>query len=395
MFWLLVAVQGLALYAMGTVFFDVVHYALHRFAHCRSIVLRFGAALHQAHHDFLDTSLDFHEEHVRRNLLYHLIPEYLTHTLATLVGLFFFEPLAVAVAVLAHTLNFTGAVFMRGRDLNHVHFEKLPQPGPGSLVGPKYHSLHHVYPEQYMGSMLRLFDWVVGTGCPLPGRRVAITGASGSFGSGMVECLRKAGVQSIRAFTFGKDWTYDDYSQIEAVLPDTDILVLAHGSKVDRAMEANCTSFVELIERFRKVALRRRFPVEIWAVGSEIESHSHWGNAELKVYKASKGAYARFARRYYRDSDFLYRHICPAAFTSRMGPGLISGRFAARWALFLIRRGFHYIPVTYTGIAFLNYLKFAFGVHAKSAAPVGLAGPSNPSLSKPDSENGNSCSTPM
>ncbi|MCB9253748.1 MAG: sterol desaturase family protein [Bdellovibrionaceae bacterium] len=364
MYWLTVAIQGFVLYAIGTFLFDVVHFALHRFAKSRSRVLQFGASLHQAHHDFLDTSLDFHEDHVRGNLVYHLIPEYLTHVLGTLLGLFFFEPLAVGLVVLVHTGTFIGAVYLRGRDINHVRFEKLPQPGPGSMVGPRYHALHHVYPEQYMGSMLRLFDWIAGTGCPLEGRRAVVTGASGSFGKGIVECLQKAGVKTIHTFAFGKDWSYEDYSKIEAVLPETDILVLAHGSKVEHAMEANCDSFVALIERFRKVAHTRRFPVEIWAVGSEIESHSHWGNADLKIYKASKGAYARYARHYYRDEDFIYRHICPAAFTSRMGPGLISGRFAARWAMFLIRRGFHYVPVTYTGIALLNYVKFAFGVNA-------------------------------
>ncbi|MEZ4749508.1 MAG: sterol desaturase family protein [Bdellovibrionota bacterium] len=373
MYWLTVAVQGFVLYAIGTFLFDIVHFALHRFARSKSRLLRFGATLHQAHHDFLDMALDFHEEKVRGNLVYHLIPEYLTHVLGTLLGLFFFEPLAVVLVVLVHTGTFVGAVYLRGRDINHVRFEILPQPGPGSMVGPKYHALHHVYPDQYMGSMLRLFDWIAGTGCPLEGRRVAITGASGSFGSGMVECLEKAGVKSILTFSFGSDWTYEDYSKIEAVLPETDILVLAHGSKVEHAMQANCDSFVALIERFKKAAKGRRFPVEVWAVGSEIESHSHWGNADLKIYKASKGAYARYARHYYRDNDFIYRHICPAAFTSRMGPGLISGKFAARWALFLIRRGFHYIPVTYTGIAVLNYFKFATGVNAAAPSEKSIA----------------------
>jgi hypothetical protein len=41
-----------------------------------------------------------------------------------------------------------------------------------------------------------------------------------------------------------------------------------------------------------------------------------------------------------------------------MGPGLISGKSAARWALFLIRRGFRYVPVTYTGVALVNWFKF-------------------------------------
>ena len=75
-------------------------------------------------------------------------------------------------------------------------------------------------------------------------------------------------------------------------------------------------------------------------------------------------AYARHARFYYNDRTLLYRHIVPSAFTSPMGPGLISGMTAARIAMFFIRRGFHYVPVTYTGIAFLNWFKYLFGWNA-------------------------------
>ena len=60
------------------------------------------------------------------------------------------------------------------------------------------------------------------------------------------------------------------------------------------------------------------------------------------------------------DGDVLYRHIVPSAFRSRMGGGLMSGRTAAAIALWLIRRGFRYVPVTYTGIAFLNFVPFFF-----------------------------------
>jgi hypothetical protein len=80
----------------------------------------------------------------------------------------------------------------------------------------------------------------------------------------------------------------------------------------------------------------------------------------LKEYRRSKLAYARHARRYYADRDLIYRHIVPSSFRSKMGPGLISGETAARWSLFLIRRGFRYVPVTYTGIALINYFKFAW-----------------------------------
>ena len=91
---------------------------------------------------------------------------------------------------------------------------------------------------------------------------------------------------------------------------------------------------------------------------------------ELKVYKASKDAYKRHAHAYYWDRSILYRHIVPSAFTSPMGPGLMSGKTAARIAMFFIRRGFHYVPVTYTGIAVLNYFSFLLDAPARRNAPA-------------------------
>jgi monoglucosyldiacylglycerol epimerase len=60
------------------------------------------------------------------------------------------------------------------------------------------------------------------------------------------------------------------------------------------------------------------------------------------------------------DQDLLYRHIVPSAFRSRMGGGMMSGRTAAMVALWLIRHGCRCVPVTYTGIAFLNFVPFVF-----------------------------------
>jgi hypothetical protein len=157
---------------------------------------------------------------------------------------------------------------------------------------------------------------------------------------------------------YGRDYDYGDYDRLDPVLTDADVLVLCHGSKVDRAMQANCDSFVGLIERFRRVGRARRLPVEVWAIGSEIEAHPSWGDPDLEIYLRSKRAFARHARRYFHDGSMVYRHIVPSAYTSPMGKGLISGRAAAAIAMFFIRRGFRYIPVTYTGIALLNWLKF-------------------------------------
>jgi hypothetical protein len=186
--------------------------------------------------------------------------------------------------------------------------------------------------------------------------------------------LERGGAACVRSLKFGVDFTYDDYSGLDAVLRETDVLVLAHGSKTDSAMEANCDSFKAIIERYRELTRDRRFPAEVWAVGSEIEFHPTFGDPVLKTYAASKRAFARHARRYYHDRELLYRHIVPSAFRSRMGPGLISGATAAWAALFLIRRGCRYVPVTYTGVALVNYFPFVFGPRAAAAEAPAVVG---------------------
>jgi hypothetical protein len=86
-------------------------------------------------------------------------------------------------------------------------------------------------------------------------------------------------------------------------------------------------------------------------------------------YKPSKQLFARYAKSYYNSDKIIYRHIVPAAFSSAMGPGLISATTAAHWALFFICRGFRYIPVTYTGLALINWIRFAFFVKPLTFEP--------------------------
>ena len=116
----------------------------------------------------------------------------------------------------------------------------------------------------------------MGTACQIRGRRVALTGSSGSFGSAMKDRLERAGAVVV-PLRFGVDFTYDDYSGADSVLATADILVLAHGAKGEQAMQANCDSFLALIERFKGLTRHRQVPVEVWAVGSEIECHPAFG----------------------------------------------------------------------------------------------------------------------
>jgi nucleoside-diphosphate-sugar epimerase len=131
-------------------------------------------------------------------------------------------------------------------------------------------------------------------------------------------------------------------------------------------MLANCLSSIKLIELFRlhranpipsNISISQMLP-EIWYLGSEIEIISPPNTPDMLRYSASKRAFAKYARAYYDDRDFLYRHIIPAGFTSSMGKGLVSADWAAAVTMFFVRRGARYVPVTYTGMAYLNYFRF-------------------------------------
>jgi hypothetical protein len=170
-------------------------------------------------------------------------------------------------------------------------------------------------------------------------------------------------VKDIKKLHFGKDWTHHDVSGVSHFLEKSDILILAHGTKGRDAMDANCKSTMRLIELFlRRKAIdntrQAKTVPEIWYVGSEIEIHPAWGNPEMQRYSASKRAFLPYARALYDDPRVIYRHIVPAAFESPMGKAIVSPDWAAHVALWWIRRGAYYVPVTYTGLAFLNFFKF-------------------------------------
>ena len=117
--------------------------------------------------------------------------------------------------------------------------------------GPLYYVMHHTYPDSYLSSYTTLFDGLMGTACQIAGHdRVALTGASGAFGSGdeRVAGLR-AGARRWLHSNSALDWTYEDYSGADAAAKGADILVLAHGAKGQQAMQANCDSFLTLIGR--------------------------------------------------------------------------------------------------------------------------------------------------
>ncbi len=356
-----VLAEAAVLFLAATVMFDLVHMGLHRCMKSRHPFLRRLAAIHLPHHRFFSCHLKIHKEHTKANLFSHVMFENGVQCVFILLGFFFFSPMAVLLAVIFQAILFVTVYRMRGVDPHHQSYDHLPAYHGGIFVSAAYHALHHHYSSNYYSSYIKIVDFIFGTGHHLAKKNIVMTGASGALGSQMKKLLEQEGAK-VTSFKFREDYDYDHYEKLIPALSKADILFLCHGSKVKLAQAANCDSYVKLIELYKQVRPHGLLPLEVWATGSEIECHPCFGIPSIKVYAASKRNFAKYAHVYYADPNLQYRHLVHSAFMSKMGPGLMSAKFAAFMSLFLIKRGCRYVPVSYTGIAFVNYFRFLLKV---------------------------------
>ncbi|KAL4901092.1 hypothetical protein BDW74DRAFT_187930 [Aspergillus multicolor] len=372
------------LYISSSVFFDIVHFLTHQWSTSRYKALRWVAQCHKYHHLYYNRALNFNPKYWWQNAFIALPFEMICLCAGSLLGWLFLQllthqssldtlssaPLLTILTI--HIVRTLAVICMSGRDSNHVIYKTVPKDNSWLFVDPEFHALHHVHPDRYMGSVVKLFDWVAGTAYSVRGKRVVITGGSGAFGTAITRRLQAEGVRDITPLKFGKDWTHDDFTKVGAVFDNTqpDILILAHGTKDEDAMDANCNDTIRLIHLFlnheQKISQRsaKKTLPEIWYVGSEIELHPAFDDPTMQRYLDSKRAFLPYARALYDDSRVLYRHIVPAAFQSPMGKAIVSADWAAGVMMWWIRRGTRYVPVTYTGMAYLNFLKFYCWQHS-------------------------------
>jgi hypothetical protein len=221
--------------------------------------------------------------------------------------------------------------------------------------------MHHVDPSSNISSSFRVFDWLFGTAYSLRSRRIAITGASGVFGSAIKKQLESESASFIVELKHGPNWSHEIYASYIKALADTDILILAHGSKNDNTMEANYASaltLIELFKRHRKARPGFMLLPEVWYVDNELEVQAT--TAASQVHADSRRGFVRHARKYYDDEELIYRHVVTTSCTSKEGNAVGRPECAARSALWWIRRGARYVPASFTVFAFLGYFKFLY-----------------------------------
>ncbi|OAR01763.1 hypothetical protein LLEC1_06113 [Akanthomyces lecanii] len=365
-------------YIVGSVFFDLVHWQAYQ--KTRNKFMRWLSRTHSAHHQYFNRRLQFNNKFRHANLVSHMPLEFACQAIgssASWVVLRRLYPTSardLLIVMVVQIVRTAVVAWNLGSDSNHIPYQVLPKDRNGFIVGPEYHVLHHIDPQNYFGSMVRVVDMLLGTATTLKGRRVAMTGSSGALGRKLAKLLQKEQVASVTPLRHGKEWSKNDFAGLAPMLAETDILVLCHGTKdTHAALSVNCSSAVSIIELFKQVRARTKPELipEVWFVGSEAELHGALpGDRVMQAYAESKRAFVPFARAYYDDEAILYRHIVPAAFKSRMGSALVGADWAARVAIWWIRRGAQYVPVTYTGLAFVNYFRFMYWVRPTPAGAV-------------------------
>lgn len=366
---LIFLLQAGVAFIVSTALFDALHWLLHRWEKSPNPLLRKFSSWHWVHHKFLGLDMQINPAYARLNIWLHILPEYLTSMIGTALFLLVFPwPPILAVAIL-RTIMLGMTLREEGLDYNHMSMDRVGGKQNLLWVNNNYHAMHHVYPHNFFSSFANVFDLVAGTGCQIEGRRFLITGASGAFGGALAKALEKRGA-IVETAKSGVDFSAGNYEAMKEKLERTDVLVLSHGAKTDDCWNANYVTFRDLIDMFTDLGKERLTPPEVWALGSEVEFHGDMGLAELKDYSASKRAFAARARSYYRSNDLIYRHIVPSSFTSAMGKGAMSAETAVGIALFFIKRGFKYVPVTLTGLAVLNFFRFRYGNNVADEVPA-------------------------
>ena len=296
------ALGGIALWVAGTVFFDGVHFVLHRMLGSRWGLLRALAWPHGVHHRWLDDQLRTCWELQRANVFCHLVPEYLTQLAFSAAWLLLLPPGPVWVCIALQTAVFAYLLSQRGLDINHRAIEILDAHPPGWLCPPTYHALHHVHPDAYFSAYTKLVDVVVGGAEKLAGRRYGLVGAATPLGRALGEALRAEGAAACGELE----------SDAPAALAELDVLLLCDPRVcVERWTEA----FVAAVGD-------RQLPPEVWALHAEAASP--------------------LARHYQRDPRVAYRVLFAR---DARGWTPVEAARAARRAISLLRRGAHFAPL--------------------------------------------------
>jgi len=326
---------GFVLLLIATVAFDVIHVLLHTFYNSNNKVLKRIGYLHEVHHEFLDTELKIHEDKISANVYCHVIPEYITQVVVTALFIFVFPLTSVIAALLLETFIF--ALIMKGTpgfDVNHRYVDRLLAYRPLFFCLPEYHLLHHVYPNAYYSSWIKLLDYILGSGIYLKKRKVLMTDNKLPFGQEMEVLLKKEGchVELLAADS--------DKKTKQEAMEKAEILLLCHKPDKDSGYDEFATQFCE-------VHKDRHTPVELWALTSSEELSAA---ADYDDEFCMQKAFLPKARSLFDSEALIYRHL--------VASGSNTERKNVASILKKIKRGYNYVTENLALTHTVHFLRF-------------------------------------
>lgn len=250
---------------------------------------------------------------------------------------------------------------------------------PGSwMVNRPYHWRHHFDDQDaYFCGTFTVVDKILGTALSLKGKRIAVTGASGTMGRALLKALGDRGAKVTALTSSGNPitlaeqdkplptltWTVGEEAELADQLEKFDILILNHGINVHgqrdeeaiaRSYEVNTFSHWRWLELFLKTVRTNKAIAtkEVWVNTSEAEVSP----AVSPLYELSKRAIGDLVTLKRLDSPCIIRKLVLGPFKSNLNPiGIMSADWVARMIVNLAVRDVRNIIVTVNPLTYLLF----------------------------------------
>ena len=252
---------------------------------------------------------------------------------------------------------------------------------PANLfVNRPYHWRHHFDNQNaYFCGTITLVDKLMGTALSLKGKKIAVTGASGTLGKALLKQLALAGAK-VTAFTSSNQeitldingevvpvktvtWSINQEEALAKELEKIDILILNHGINVHqerskdaiaKSYEVNAFSSLRLMELFFNTVRTNKDIVtkEVWVNTSEAEVNP----AFSPLYELSKRTLGDLVTLRRLDAPCIVRKLILGPFKSNLNPiGVMSADWVAKQIVTAAKRDFRNIIVTINPLTFLAF----------------------------------------
>lgn len=264
-------------------------------------------------------------------------------------------------------------------DVTHRQGEFQSLPG-NFFVNRTYHWRHHFDDQEaYFCGTLTLVDRIMGTALSLKGKKIAITGASGTLGEALMTQLYLQGAKVTALTSQAQElsiiinnqatpiktvtWAVGNEEELKDLFEKIDILIINHGVNVhgDKSSSAIATSYqvnalsgIKMMELFLDTVKtnRQKATKEIWVNTSEAEVNP----AFSPLYELSKRTMGDIVTLRRTNAPCVIRKLILGPFKSNLNPiGVMSAPWVAKQIVSLARRDFRNIIVTINPITYILF----------------------------------------